>query len=1298
MKKNLATITFSILSIISISAKDQFIYKQISRKEGFTSTVNCIYKEQDGDVWLGTPNGLYNFNGYHLRHSEDTLVSDKRVFCIEEDKMGNIWVLTDDWPMYRRSGEETFRKAHIALEDENMAQRPFQSICQDEEGVWLGSSGKLFYFNYETDSLSLFSDLKNRQSYLFKNIFRLDDSTLFCTSHNGIILIDSETGEVKDHPFSSNREVSASLIDSRGNVWLAFYNRGIEVYDKAGRLLRKYDAGESTLSNNVVLCMTERSSQVWAGTDGGGINILSLEDGVVNVLSHVSGDSSSFPAHSIMSIYTDSYGNIWAGSIREGLIYVSSSEMKTYSDCQIGMNTGLSNPTVLVLHQDRYSRYIWIGTDGEGLNRFDPVTREFTHYPSTLKTKIIAIADYSEDELALSLYSDRIAIFNKETGNLRTLDIDNKELNYKIRYAGRSINMTNELDGNILVICNMIDRLDKTTGKCTLIHKGGSENIHVIGKSADGVWFHDFHNIYLLRTGASSLELKGQLNEAVINGGDICNRGTVWLATELGLYRFEPNKGKFTHIHTSLFTEATTAICDKHSRIWVGTEQDIYAYLTESDSFAIFGESDGASPNEYLSKPRLFSREGDIYLGGVQGLLCISKEFSIEAKEIPDLQMYEMRVDGNTIEEGKRGVCVIPRHSKMLNISLSTQEKDIFRNKMFCFTFSNGGPRFETDSPSLNIQHLPKAGRYDISVSCTKRNGNWTEPCKIASIYIPRPWYFSGWFIGSISILLIIILITSLLYSIHRKTNMLQLALKEQEQRVYEEKVKMLINISHELRTPLTLIMAPLKRLISSMSPDNHTHDTLSRVYRQSRRMGDLLNMVLDLRKMEVGKNSVNIERVEFNRWLSDSIEDIVQEELSEEIRIITDLDPRITTADIDRRKCSTVLMNILINAVKHSSAGDTITVKTMLTEDGMVRVSISDQGPGLRDLDPSKMFTRFYQSNHEQYGSGIGLSYSKILVEMHNGKIGATNNPDKGATFWWEVPVVSDAEVDTEPKAYLNELLGYNPEDEIEIPTSSETDTSQKTLMIVDDSNDLLDFLKESLDEEFLEVITITSGNKALAALAAGRLPDIIVSDVNMPDGDGYSLCKEIKGNEKYSHIPIVLLTARGEERSQSDSYRLDADAFMAKPFEIETLLELLRSLLRRKEDIRKKYLEADNNTVADYGSNEESFILQLNRIIAEHINNPELDQQLICRELGVSRALLYNRMKAITGAGAKEYITKIRLEKAKTLIETTNLPIIEVSEMTGFTSQSYFSTAFKAYTGMTPSQYKKQKKGSGS
>jgi signal transduction histidine kinase/DNA-binding response OmpR family regulator len=590
---------------------------------------------------------------------------------------------------------------------------------------------------------------------------------------------------------------------------------------------------------------------------------------------------------------------------------------------------------------------------------------------------------------------------------------------------------------------------------------------------------------------------------------------------------------------------------------------------------------------------------------------------------------------------------------------------------------------------------MPKPGKYPISVSCTKRNGKWTDPTYLMTLIVPRPWFLSWWFMGACLLFLALTYLTAI-YSINRRKGQeLKMAMKEQEQKVYEEKVNMLINISHELRTPLTLIKAPLKRLLKGMGEENESFPVLSRIYRQSRRMQNLLDMVLDLRKMEESGRHMKLEHLNFNSWITACVDDIVNEEKAEGINIVYDFDNAVGNAEFDRQKCDIVLMNILINAIKHSSAGDTITIKTSLTEYGMIRTSVSDQGPGLSvDIDLNRVFTRFYQSNNEKYGSGIGLSYSKILVEMHGGNIGVYNNMDMGATFWWEIPVAAISDEEIEGRAYLNELLGYSSEADSISPSEDTFNTSGMRLMIVDDNPDLLDFLRESLCNDFGEIVTATGGKAALREISSGKLPDIIVSDVNMPEGDGFWLCDELKKNEKYSYIPLVLLTARGEDKSQSESYRLGADGFLAKPFEVDTLLELLRGLLKRKADIRKKYLDNEDIPEGDYGSEEERFILQLNRIIADNLSNPALDQQLICRELGVSRALLYNRMKAITGAGAKEYITKIRIEKAKALIESTSLTIAEISDMTGFASQSYFSTAFKNYAGMTPSQYKMARK----
>ena len=1288
MKRIALTLLLLTAALCTFAAGKQYVYTQIALKEGLTSTVNSICKEKDGDVWIGTPSGLYSFDGYSLKHYDGMLHNSKKVYQVEKDLQGDLWILTDKHILKWDVEDEAFIKISDSV-------APFHCLACDQNGIWFGSLRDIYRYSYSDQSLKLAYTLSD--DFDCQSINLLDDSHLLCCSNTGKHIIDTKTGTISESPFGEKLEVSAALIDKRGWVWIAYYNKGIDVYERNGSLIKHFSTENSSLSNNIILCLAERGNQILAGTDGGGINMIDVETGKIRVISHISGDRSSFPAHSIKSLDIDDYDNIWAGSMRAGLISVSQSEINTYKDTHTGLTNGLSNPTVLCLHQENDSDHIWIGTDGEGINRFDTKTSKFTHYSSTFKTKVVSIASYSKDELAFSTHADAIWLFNKNSGTIRPLNITEDSFKYLIRHSGRDFNLYNENDGDLLLLANSLFRYDKATGKCRKIDiegdKASHSNVFIIGSSKEGVWMNNQNNIYLLKEDAQTLSLKGTHQNGKIQNGWLAEDGTIWLATEEGLCRFNTTDNTFSHISTNLFYNAASVICDKRSRVWIGTEKGLYAYLIESGSFALFGKSDGVEPNEFLTQPRLLARNGDIFMGGMLGLLRIGESYTIETTEIPTITTDEILIDSQEADINKNGTVKIPRGSNKIDIKISISEKDMFRNRRFRFSIDNNN--YSTSTPTLSLQQIPRPGSHDITVSCTRRNGEWTKPLKVATIKVPQPWYASWWFISGCLILVILIYVLSIYAINKRKSDQLHLAMKEHEQKIYEDKVRMLINICHELRTPLTLIMAPMKRLLKDMDTSDSQAPVLGRIYRQSRRMHNILDMVLDLSKMEEEGSHMKISNVEFNSWIEDSANDIVNEEKAEGIDIAFEFDPTVRWAELDTQKCDIILMNILINAIKHSSYGDQITIATTLTEEGMVRTSVSDQGPGLGpDIDPDKMFTRFYQSKNEKYGSGIGLSYSKILVEMHGGNIGVYNNPDKGATFWWEIPVCAARNEGVENRAYLNELLGHNSEVESESAGKDVFKTSSMRLMLVDDNQDLLDFLRESLSEEFAEITTVTGGKAAMEEIVSGKLPDMIVSDVNMPEGDGFWLCSSIKSNDRYSHIPIVLLTARGEDQSQSDSYRLGADGFLAKPFEIETLMQLIRNILKRKAEIRKKYLDHEEVSGSEYGSEQEKFIIQLNKIIADNLSNSSLDQQLICRELGVSRALLYNKMKMITGAGAKDYITKIRIEKAKSLIESTSLTIAEISETAGFASQSYFSTAFKNYTGMTPSQYKQNVK----
>jgi YesN/AraC family two-component response regulator len=327
--------------------------------------------------------------------------------------------------------------------------------------------------------------------------------------------------------------------------------------------------------------------------------------------------------------------------------------------------------------------------------------------------------------------------------------------------------------------------------------------------------------------------------------------------------------------------------------------------------------------------------------------------------------------------------------------------------------------------------------------------------------------------------------------------------------------------------------------------------------------------------------------------------------------------------------------------------------------------------------------------SRNEKYGSGIGLSYSKILVEMHKGKIGAYNNAEKGACFWYELPIHPQLSEVCPPREYLNILTTASENDEC-TPIQNPIDTKNYSCLFVDDNENIRQMIIETLKDSFKNLYIASNGKEALQIILK-EIPDIVISDIMMPEMNGYELCRKIKEDMNINHIQVILLTARTDEQSHLDGYKTGADAYMEKPFEINSLLENVRNRLYLREQIKLKYTHSViSDTEKPATSADDTFIFKLNKVIIENMENEGLNVDLISQELGISRASLYNRLKALTGMGANEYVNKLRIEKAMELLRQTELNMTEIAEHTGFSTSRYFSTAFKKYTGITPTQYK--------
>ena len=1294
-------ITYILLIILASStrvAAEEYYFKQLFLKEGLPSTIESSFTDNNGSIWISTRTGLIKYDGYTLEtythDSKPTSLPNNVIYNTIEDKQNNLWVLTKQNLVRYNPTNNGF----IRIKDTNGNYIMAYTSCLVEDGILFGSLGKIYKYTYHNKSLSLWKKFGFDPNYNPTSMQLLNNQLLICNNpRKGIKAIDLNNNQM--HPIPYHKYVVAIFADSKNQLWIASYNQGVKCYTENGKLLASYTTQNSALSSNTILCIEECDSKIWLGTDGGGINILNPENKEIKILKHIPKDNMSFPVNSIKSLHYD--GNmIWASTVRGGLIGIKETFMKTYVGTFLGNETGLSDPTILSLFQDD-SGTIWIGTDGGGLNSLEPNTDKFKHHINTWEKKISSITTFDNEHLLYSCFNAGIYLFNKRTNATSPFIIANDSMNKHLFNRQKSVNVYQNTSQSILILSDMLYVYDLKEKCFSQIHSDALNNLFgillPIQKKSDYTFLNDMKSIYAFNNKTNELcKLFGFKisNDTIINSVTCDEHGVFWIGTNEGFYSFNPGNKQLKKFKANLLNNVMTVISDHRGKIWIGTtDNQLLSWSINDQKLIIYSEADGVMLNEYMNEPRLITMKGDVYLGGVKGLLRIDHRLKINIPTSYHLNLQSVKINGENVPNAAE-------HSLpwdgVMTLKVCSYENDIFRNRIYRFHIIGTNEQYiESRNPELTIKSL-LPGDYIVGVSCSTKDGKWTHEKQLIKLQITPPWYLSGIFIGSCIFIIIVTTVIGLFIALKQKENKIRWTLKEREQQINEEKVQYLINVSHELRTPLTLIYAPLKRILQSLPESNDNYPMLRIIYNQTQRMKNIINMVLDLRKMEVGKNKLIIKPYVLNEWIQHIGNDFHPEALNRNINITYQLDDNIKEVCFDESKCEIIFTNLLINALKHSPDNTSIVVSTLrITETQYVRISIKDHGQGLQATDVKQLFTRYYQGNNEQQGSGIGLSYAKILVELHKGTIGALNNAEEpGATFYFELPLNQiENETICKSRPYLNELFNGEYAQE-ENSVSSSLDTQHISLLLVDDNSDLTAFLKEGLQAKFKQIRTATDGAEAFEIIKS-QCPDIIVSDIMMPQMDGYQLCRAIKEDIEVSHIPIILLTARNDDNSLINGYKNGADGYITKPFELDTLQEQINSILRNKEKIKQYYLKTGFTPRAEdvtFSNIDEKFLLQFDKIIHENLDNPELDVNFLCREIAMSRSSLYKKVKVLTNMGVNDYINKVRMEKAITLISHSDMTITEIAENVGFSTLRYFSTAFKQYTGKAPSTYKEE------
>lgn len=1310
--KQLIIISLLLFLAVRISAgNDNYYFRSLSIGNGLShTTVTSILSDHNGQLWIGTAFGLNIYNGqdiknyFHRKQSVTSLPNSYIVF-ITEDSTNNIWVST-------MQGLVRYNPQN----DDFLPPLPGQKIqaytfCHTPKGVLFGGDNTLYLFDTKKNTF-------NAQPVKFTTatpvrIYSINEWK------KGVYLLLLSNGDIKEYHLSSGElkpsvfqrqanDITDIYIDKSQNLYTTSYQHGITIYDKDGKLKYRIHAGNSPLTSNAILDIEEKDQKLWIATDGEGINIMDIKNPYdITSIRHIPGNRNSLPSNSINCLYKDSRNNMWGGSVREGLFEIKKVFIQTFQEVLPGSKYGTSNKTVISLCKDQRGD-MWIGTDGGGINKFNPNDRTFIHYPSTYNKKVISMVGYSNSELLVLFYLDGLYLFNKQTGRLTpyTQPIPPNSFPKRIYTIANN---------RILFLSDVPYIYNTDTRKYQILKTRESAklttNLRLINVTRNNAYLLSDNTLAKIDLRTDSLYSFFSVNQKeIVQTASYDPSGVFWIGTDQGLYRLDLKTMKCEGIKTNLFDRVSALVSENENRLWIGARNMLYTYNPKKDRFIIWDETDGFLPNELAEIYQSPTCDKYMYLGGTYGLVEIDKSIKSDQTPASDITLADVMLDGVSPSASQRDInkgvykISIPWDYKSLQLKVIALDKDIFKKRLFRFKIfkyaikSNEVQISESYDPTLSLNML-SSGEYSVYVSYYTDNGTWSSQKEILHLTVTTPWNKDYRVLSGIVILFFFFLYWRLMVYIRVKENKMKWKMNEVIQKNNQEKIDTLINISHELRTPLTLIYAPLKKMLENVHMSTNTSEEqtdlkrqLISIHKSASQMKNIINLTLEISRMERKGDTLHRSPHAINEWVRSVTEGFGYEMDAKDIVIEYQLDEDIALVEFDDNKCESVLSNLLMNALKFSPEHSRIIISSQLT-DKFVRIAVSDAGIGLNNLNHEQLFNRFYQGEHNRQGSGIGLSYSKILIQKHGGNIGAYNNSERGATFYFELPLLAQNDVQNSPEAVTSKP-DIQPDTNTQI--QSEFTTRHYSLVIVEDNNELREFLQETFRSDFQTIYTASDGEEALPIIS-DKMPDIVISDIMMPRMDGYALCRHIKSNILTSHIPIVLLTARCDTDSTMTGYKTGADAYVPKPFEVEFLLTILRNLLQNREILKEKYRGnfihasiGENEVPVQTTNNDEEFLVKLNKLILENLSSKDINVKYLTEQMGMSRTPLYNKLKALTGMSVNDYINQFRIEKAAMLLTRTSLSIAEISAEVGFEYQKYFSTLFKQIKGVTPTQYR--------
>jgi signal transduction histidine kinase/ligand-binding sensor domain-containing protein/DNA-binding response OmpR family regulator len=1315
-----------------------------SQEDGLPNNqIQCIFQDNRGWIWLGTSQGLSRFDGYRfvnfINNPDDTAsLSGRIIRVIFETGDGRLLIGTENGGLNLFDRDrEIFLHPYKNYEEFSTHGTSVNAISEDNGGnIWLGTDLNLLLIDSAGTLrriVPVSSDGAPFESELFIRSIQQDDSgNLWIGATQGLFVYYPNENRLEEIilPLKStqSKEVLEIISDDEGLLWVGSYTGGLFIIDPASRNIRHVSLEPVYERTETVRTISRGNlGDYWIGTRGG-LYVYSKTKGVTGFFRHDDRDSRSLANNSVWDIFHDSRGETWIGT-RSGLNLLAKSKQAFRSFSALPNDNRYLNSSIIFAFWIDDRERIWIGTEDGGINIYDTSTGTFEYLtseannPNSLSQNCIkALLDDRKGNLWIGTYMGGIDILNLRSGKIRHLKHipgDPSSLSDNRVWA-----LCRDEAGSIWVGSSAgIDRYDPAKD-CFERYPEIARNRQVNWITIDSekqIWIGTLDEVIIYDPVNENITRHSEHSRSFLEDTE----HNYWIATlDRGIALYNKEEGAIRYVNENDGLSNNQALCileDKNGNLWISTTRGLSRYNPSTRQFRNFTSREGLRNDQFTYGAAYRSESGELLFGGLAGFNIFDPaEIVDEGLPVP-LMFTELRVFN-------RPVAISDTRDAILCKSISETTDIVLRYKQNVITIQFAALDYAHSASTLYSYCLEGFDREwsqpDYSRTATYTNldpgdyifrvkrmlpGNPPGDDELALNLTVLPEFWMTWVFRSLVLTLIAALLFMLVrFIVNREKIRNELVAERSRAKNLHEldmlKLSLFTNISHEIRTPLTLILSPLEKLVSGTVPKEEVHSHLDVVYRNTKHLDRLINQLLDFRKLEAGNLKLEVTQDDMVTLISDVVRSFEEYAKEKQITLRFNTLKKKLVAVYDPDKVETILNNLLSNALKYTEQGGTISVHLSLVfasddketlndqpDRQFIEISVKDTGRGIAEGNLDKIFNRFFRADtrHDSSGAGIGLSLVKELVKLHGGEVYVISKPGKGSKFTVHIP-------------YMRELQDEAPEEgeafgcEEELPGPKGAATSEimekpdaRIMLIVEDNPDVRYFIKTHFETVY-RIYEARNGQEGWE-LALQVIPDVIISDILMPDVDGYEFCKRIKKDERTSHIPLLLLTALHSKEHEIEGLTYGADDFITKPFDISVLQRKVENMLSIRKSLRDKYtreliLKPSDVTVT---SPDEKFLVKAMEVVEKNITNPDFDIESFAAEAGVSRMQLYRKFSALTNMTVKEFVRSIRLKRAAQLLLDKKMSVSEVAFAVGFRDLSHFRKCFSREFGMSATEY---------